>query len=525
VANDLITNFEDLKNHIDIVSVIDKYITLKKNGANYKACCPFHAENTPSFVVSPTKNMYKCFGCGVSGDAVTFIQEHKKLSFNESVEEVADIFNFDLQYSNSKTNNDSKYRMLEFAKDYFIENLRDEDVEYLLNRGLNQESINKWQIGYATATKDLLTNLQLLHSDLNIAHEVSLLGKDEEKQKYYNFFFKRLMFPIFSKNNRVLGFSGRTTTDHNAKYVNSKDSAIFDKSSIFYGLNFAKDNIYKKQKVVVVEGQIDVIMMHQYNFNTTIATQGTAMTIKHIDILKKLNSEVYLLLDADKAGLNASFKNAKALIQARVFGKACILPENEDVADILKEKRTNLILSSLQNGINFEKFVIDEILKKYDLSNPQNKVALANELKEFFDSIDINIANSYKEYIKNFVDISVNQNQNQNNNNFNYIINDIEFFLIKKIFNHKSLVDSFLDYIDIELLQYKEIFKDLINEKHNHTIEQINFDDNIKVIDDETFLNEIKLINKKQKEIKKKNIINSNLSIEDKLKKIRELNV
>jgi DNA primase len=251
-------SIENLKSIIDIVDVIGNYLQLKKEGSNYKALCPFHSEKTPSFVVSPSKQIYHCFGCGASGDAIKFVMEMEKLSYPEAIEKLASMYNFKLDYTSSKSF--VKLDVLESVNNYYISNLYKNKtaLEYLKQRGLKDSTIEKFSLGYAPDSQTQIKYFKNAKLDFKALNDLGVLVNSE-----YPRLIERITFPIFSASNKIIAFGGRTITNHPAKYINFTNTKIFNKSKTLYGLNFAREHILRKKELIIVEGYMDVIMLHQ----------------------------------------------------------------------------------------------------------------------------------------------------------------------------------------------------------------------------------------------------------------------
>jgi DNA primase len=241
-------SIENLKNHIEIVDVISQFLELKKSGANFKACCPFHGEDTPSFVVSPSKQIFHCFGCGVGGDSIKFIMDYEKLSYPEAIEKLASIYNVTLNYDNNYKQQDTS--IMDKINDYYQKLLTTNDTakEYLQSRGISANSIEKFEIGYAPTSNETINFLK--QNLLNLADAKDFGIIDNGQNGLYARFIQRITFPIKALNDKIVGFGGRTITGHNAKYINSPQTKIFNKSRLLYGYSLAKDNIYKKNNII-----------------------------------------------------------------------------------------------------------------------------------------------------------------------------------------------------------------------------------------------------------------------------------
>ena len=308
---------EEVRMKNDIVDVISGYVRLQKKGANYFGLCPFHNEKSPSFSVSPGKQMYYCFGCGAGGNVYTFIQEYENYTFPEAVKMLADRAGVNLpeiEYSEEAKKAESKRsRLLEINKEaakYFYFQLRARQGEtgyrYLRDRQLSDETIKKFGLGFANKTSnDLVQYLRSKGYSPELIHEAGLCNVDE-KHGMYDKFWNRVIFPIEDINHRVIGFGGRVMGDGTPKYLNSPETPIFDKSRNLYGLNFARTS--RKGNIILCEGYMDVISMHQAGFDQAVASLGTAFTLGQASLLKRYTKEVLLSYDSDGAGVKAALR-------------------------------------------------------------------------------------------------------------------------------------------------------------------------------------------------------------------------
>ncbi|MBQ7449908.1 DNA primase, partial [bacterium] len=316
---------EEIKSRLDIVDVISKYVILKKRGVNYIGLCPFHNEKTPSFIVSPQKGIFKCFGCGKGGDAVTFLMEIKNESYAETIKDLAEQFNIELPKS-TKThdaNKDKKtkiYNALFDAQKFYTENLlkipsAKTAYDYLMNRDINEETIHKYGLGYSPDTFDIPEVLKKYGNEILL--EAGLIIKKNDADKYYNRFRDRLMIPIFDEKGDIVGFGSRTLkkNDDGPKYINSPDSYIYNKSRILYGFNYAKDAIKKEDSVLIMEGYFDVITAQINGVGNAVATCGTAMTPEHVKLISRYcnSRKIFLAFDTDKAGQMATQRGAEVI--------------------------------------------------------------------------------------------------------------------------------------------------------------------------------------------------------------------
>ncbi|MDP2894370.1 MAG: DNA primase, partial [Sulfurimonas sp.] len=268
-------SIEALKARLDIVDVIGSYVELRKAGANYKAPCPFHGEKTASFVVSPAKQIYHCFGCGAGGDSIKFVMEHEKLNYPEAIEKLASSYNFSLAYSDSK-NSKPRSNFMEKINDWYqyLFTKNHEALSYIKDRGIYESSIEKFGVGYAPDSNATISYITSQLLNMNEALEMGVVGY--EGGRTYARFIERITFPIHSVNGTIIGFGGRTITGHQAKYINSPETPFFNKSRLLYAYHHAKQSIHKTKQIVITEGYLDVIMLHQAGFTNAVATLGTA---------------------------------------------------------------------------------------------------------------------------------------------------------------------------------------------------------------------------------------------------------
>ncbi|DAB40256.1 MAG TPA: DNA primase [Sulfurovum sp. UBA12169] len=396
---------EALKSSVDIVDVISDYIELKKNGANFKACCPFHGEKTPSFVVSPSKQIYHCFGCGAGGDVFKFVQEMDKLEFTEAVEKIASRFNFTLHYTDDNGARKDYDRTMETMTRYYAQQLREEDMRYLSGRGMHAKTMREWELGYAPSTKKQMHDLgaMMLPPD-----ELLELGITVEKQGRISAkFWDRLMFPIRDHRGKAVGYSGRTLQPGGVpKYMNSPQTPLFDKSRILFGYDKAKEHIYAKKFVIIMEGQLDVILSRQCGIQTAVATQGTALTEHHLPLLSKPNAKVILAYDGDKAGRAAAFKAAVMLSTKGFDGGVVLFPEGEDAASMVAAGKEEVLKQLLKNRTDFVRFCLQSYASGYDLGEPHGKSQALKACVAYLKSIknDI-IAQEYVGFLSSLLGI------------------------------------------------------------------------------------------------------------------------
>jgi len=331
---------ETIKDRLDIAEVISGYIKIEKAGTSYKACCPFHHEKTPSFFISPARQSYYCFGCGAKGDIFTFVEELEGLDFRGALKFLADKAGIELEYKQgeNKTEKDQVYNTLESATLFFENSLASnpEALKYLKSRGLSDESIKIWRLGYAKASwRELYTHLKAIGHKEEFILKAGLIKRKDDKTEPYDVFRDRIIFPLFDVGGKVIGFSGRALAkETEPKYLNSPDTILFTKSQVLYGLNKAKDEIRRKNYAVLVEGQMDLLLSHQVGISNTVASSGTAFTALHLERLKRFSPRIILAFDGDSAGEKASEKSTILGISLGLEVKIAPLPKDSDPAEV-----------------------------------------------------------------------------------------------------------------------------------------------------------------------------------------------
>uniref|UniRef100_UPI002A80738A DNA primase n=1 Tax=Eisenbergiella porci TaxID=2652274 RepID=UPI002A80738A len=392
---------EEVRMKNDIVDVISGYVHLQKKGANYFGLCPFHNEKSPSFSVSPGKQMYYCFGCGAGGNVYTFIQEYENYTFPEAVKMLADRAGVNLpeiEYSEEAKKAESKRsRLLEINKEaakYFYFQLRARQGEtgyrYLRDRQLSDETIKKFGLGFANKTSnDLVQYLRSKGYSPELIHEAGLCNVDE-KHGMYDKFWNRVIFPIEDINHRVIGFGGRVMGDGTPKYLNSPETPIFDKSRNLYGLNFARTS--RKGNIILCEGYMDVISMHQAGFDQAVASLGTAFTLGQASLLKRYTKEVLLSYDSDGAGVKAALRAIGILKEAGLTGKIISLEPYKDPDEFMKNLGKEAFQERIDHAENSFLFEIRMLEKEYNLSDPEDKTRfhreIARKLCDFSEEVE-----------------------------------------------------------------------------------------------------------------------------------------
>lgn len=380
---------EEVRTRNDIVEVISGYVRLQKKGSNYFGLCPFHNEKSPSFSVSPGKQMYYCFGCGAGGNVITFLMEYENQTFPEAVRTLAQRAGIALPEADdskeARQADSRRAKLLEINKEaakYFYYQLRTErgsvGMEYLRKRELSDETMNHFGLGYANKySNDLIQYLKSKGYSEDLIRDAGLCNVDE-KHGMYDKFWNRVMFPIQDINHRVIGFGGRVMGDGKPKYLNSPETEIFDKSRNLYGLNFARTS--RKGNVILCEGYMDVIAMHQAGFTQAVASLGTAFTSGQASLLRRYANEILLSYDSDGAGVNAALRAIGILKEAGMTGRVINLEPYKDPDEFIKTLGGEEFQKRLDHAENSFFFELRQLQKNYDLSDPEQKTAFHREI-------------------------------------------------------------------------------------------------------------------------------------------------
>ena len=380
---------EEVRTRNDIVEVISGYVRLQKKGSNYFGLCPFHNEKSPSFSVSPGKQMYYCFGCGAGGNVITFLMEYENQTFPEAVRTLAQRAGIALPEADdskeARQADSRRAKLLEINKEaakYFYYQLRTErgsvGMEYLRKRELSDETMNHFGLGYANKySNDLIQYLKSKGYSEDLIRDAGLCNVDE-KHGMYDKFWNRVMFPIQDINHRVIGFGGRVMGDGKPKYLNSPETEIFDKSRNLYGLNFARTS--RKGNVILCEGYMDVIAMHQAGFTQAVASLGTAFTSGQARLLRRYANEILLSYDSDGAGVNAALRAIGILKEAGMTGRVINLEPYKDPDEFIKALGGEEFQKRLDHAENSFFFELRQLQKNYDLSDPEQKTAFHREI-------------------------------------------------------------------------------------------------------------------------------------------------
>ena len=399
-SDDLI---EEIRSRNDIVDVISSYVKLTKKGSTYFGLCPFHNEKSPSFSVTPSKQMYYCFGCGQGGNVFTFVMKYENMTFTEAVKFLADKAGISLpeqEYSEEeKKRADLKSQLLDIHKEaalYYYRLLRSDKgqraYEYLKGRGLSDETIKNFGLGYSSNySDDLYKFIKSKGYSDDVLKESGLFTFSEKG--VYDKFNNRVMFPIMDINNRVIGFGGRVMGDGKPKYLNSPETVLFDKSCNLYGMNIARGS--RKESFLMCEGYMDVIALHQAGFNNAVASLGTAHTPRQANLIKRYAKDVYLTFDSDNAGVMAALRAIPMLKAAGLNVKVIDMRPHKDPDEFIKALGSEEYEKRIENARNSFLYQIDRLKDSTDMSMPENKAKFYNDvakkLLEFEDELERNV--------------------------------------------------------------------------------------------------------------------------------------
>jgi len=394
------TPVEKIKERLNIVDLLGTYIKLEKAGKNMKACCPFHNEKTPSFFVSPERDSYYCFGCNAKGDIFTFVQEFEGLDFFGALKLLAERTGVELVRENIGMKNEKEaiFNALEAATQFFESNLPKSQsaIKYLEKRGLTEKTIKDWRIGFVAddwrTLYDYLSARKFSDSEIE---QAGLIKRNEKS--FYDRFRGRIMFPIRDSAGRVVGFSGRILPEADdgkaAKYLNSPETAVFNKSRLLYGFDLAKLAIKKLDYSVIVEGQMDIIMCHQAGFQNVVATSGTALTPEHLVLLKRISNRVIMAFDADKAGFNAATKAWQLALSLGMEVKIAEFKDGKDPAEVILNDKEKF-KEALKDSMHIVDFYLAKILSE-KLDERKTGAEVREKILPFLVLIESNIEKSH----------------------------------------------------------------------------------------------------------------------------------
>lgn len=404
---------EEIKSKIDIVSLVNDYLPLKKSGRNYQALCPFHDEKTPSFMVSPELQIYKCFGCGAGGDAIKFLQEYEKIEFWEALEILAKRAGVKLEKSGRSNGRDKKRRLYEInnlaANFYhFILTGREEGkkaLEYLIGRGIKKGTIEKFNLGFSPRGKNsvikYLKNKDYTDAEIN---QTGLTAKG--RSGYYERLYSRVVFPLYNHRGNVVGFSGRiipgVSSDKTAKYINIPNTPLYKKGKNLYGLWLTKNKIRKEKEAVIVEGEFDLISPYQAGIKNIVAIKGTAFTPDQAKLINRYAEKAIFALDADAAGSEAVRRSSGIAEKEGLEIEVAVLPDGYKDPDDIAVKDPDLFKKVLNKAVSVYDYVIQTAVKNYQPRSPSGQRKILNQVLPFINQIDNAVVKQH--YLKKIAD-------------------------------------------------------------------------------------------------------------------------
>ena len=407
----------DLSSRVDIVEIINKRVNLKKAGKDYKACCPFHNEKTPSFTVAPDKQIFHCFGCGESGSAIDFVMKHDHLDFVGAIETIANESGLQVVYEKSRDPKYSKtqeyFEIMKKVSDFYSLQIRSKKYQPIISayekkRGLSGDVAKRFEIGYSTPDwSTLYDHYKDDEGSIEKLVEMGLLVKKEKQEGFYDRFRGRLMFPIHNFKGQVIAFGGRSIDEDNQpKYLNSPETPLFSKSKELYGLFHARKYSRSVEHIIVVEGYMDVVSLHQHGVTNAVASLGTATTPQHIDILSKTSNNIVFCFDGDNAGKNAAWKAlniALPKIKAGLIIKFMFLPDGEDPDSIIRKESKLAFEKRVDNSITLSQFLFDHIKEAVNFETIEGKTQFLEKAFDLIKTIN------YDVYAKQIIEGVANQ--------------------------------------------------------------------------------------------------------------------
>ncbi|NOX38120.1 MAG: DNA primase [Calditrichaeota bacterium] len=392
---------ERVRDAVDIVEVIRRYVHLKKSGRNYMGLCPFHKEKTPSFSVSPEKQIFHCFGCGVGGNVFSFLMKYENIGFVDAVKRLAAEAGIEIPTSPEVKRKVSQaeqlYKANQIAAAFYqrqLEQAPPSVKSYLEKRGLLPETIAHFKLGFAPDAWDaLLKHVEHFKYSLQPFQKVGLFVQSERRNSWYDRFRNRLIFPIHNTSGQVVGFGARAMADDPStpKYINSPESPIYQKSKILYGLYFAREAIRAQGQVIVVEGYMDLLQLFQAGIQNVVATSGTALTEEHARLIRRYTQKVYLCYDADTAGIQAAARGGEALFQHNLDVYVLLLPAGEDPDSFVRQQGKGAFLDLLKTAREYFDFRLGELEQRYDLQQASQRSQAINEILDTLANIRDNL--------------------------------------------------------------------------------------------------------------------------------------
>lgn len=386
---------EEIRERCDLVEIVSAHVALRKTGRTFVGLCPFHNEKTPSFHVNPERQIWKCFGCGEGGDVFKFVQKVDNLTFPQAVEQLARKVGVTIEKSEKAaraySDRERILRANNAACAYFRQCLdaSSKAREYLLKRGLSADAVERYKLGYAPEGWDgLLNYLQERRIDVADAVKAGLLVARESSMGFYDRFRDRLIFPIVDVSDRIIAFGGRALGDEQPKYLNSPESALFVKNRTLYGLNIARRAIPREDRVIVVEGYMDVIAAQSAGFENTVATMGTALTQEHVTVIARFTKNVVLAFDSDSAGMQAALRSAPMFEQSGFRVRIVSMPRGEDPDSLLRRGDVSRFAELIDRALPIPDYQVKLVLARHNLTTDEGKTAALEEAIDVLAEVD-----------------------------------------------------------------------------------------------------------------------------------------
>ncbi len=458
---------DEIKSRVDIVDLISQYVQLKKRGTNYFGLCPFHSEKTPSFSVNPKGQFFHCFGCGESGDVITFFMKIENLEFKDAIKELAERYNIDIKTKETIKKN-PLIDIHEYAADYFFAKLKQNEKakRYIEKRKIDKETINSFKIGYAPNSNELFMLLKKEFSEEDIIKS----GIFVKTQKgVYNRFADRIIFPIRNHKGSTIAFGGRAIDNDKtkAKYINSPETAIFSKQKILYGLFEAMQSAKKISKIIITEGYMDCIRLHSFGIKNAVATLGTALSKYHIATIKRYTDTLIFNYDADDAGFRAMTRSAKTILSSNIFSYVVTLDNKEDPDSFILKYGKDAYLKKIAEAKDYFDYLIDYLKNKYDINKPQNRLKIVEEIKPSLMGIsDATMRTSYISKAAKALNVSEDTfSQTKTTTEFFKNINKEDAFLslLIKDIELMGWIEDFEEFKDRLSGKYKELYSHILN--------------------------------------------------------------
>ncbi len=483
---------DEIRNRVDIVTLVSEYVTLKKSGKGYKGLCPFHQEKTPSFMVDGQRQIFHCFGCGEGGNIFTFVMKIEKLTFPETVKLLANKAGVQLpvyEKQNNKSIQDKEliFRLNRIAAEFYHKNLflpqGEKALNYLLKRNFNEEIIKRFQLGYAFPGFEHLVHF-LLSKKTALADifKAGLGFKSTTTGKPIDYFRDRIIFPIINLQGKIIAFGGRVLDDKLPKYINSPETLVYNKAKNLYGLFQAKQSIRQKNQVIVMEGYTDVLIAHQFGFENTVAPLGTALTSQQIGLLKRFADEVLIAFDSDTAGKNATLRSLSIVKEAGLTVRIVYLPPDSDPADILLQKGKKFFNNLIENALPLIDYKLKILKQQYNPASSEGKINIIKELFPDLNNIssDIELRSEVKKIAERLglteesILLDLNQYKKGNKKLSNILIHfpvesthiNAEKILIGTMLQRRDAIERIVSDLRVEdftVPEHREIFSIIIN--------------------------------------------------------------